>query len=81
MEGSLDCQWRHWDWWNQGHSWSEKDMEIKEEENFLGDVILYDGRNIKNVKSRVAKGTGINRRILTILVWSWVDTEEYLASQ
>ena len=42
-------------------------MEMKAEEKYLGDVISSDGRNIKNVKARVAKGTGIIRRIITIL--------------
>ena len=37
------------------------------EEKYLGDVISTDGRNIKNVKARVAKGKGIVDRILTIL--------------
>ena len=34
-------------------------MEEKMEEKYLGDVISTDGRNIKNVKARVAKGKGI----------------------
>ena len=42
-------------------------MEEKEEEKYLGDVISRDGKNIKNVKARVAKGTGIVNRIMTIL--------------
>jgi hypothetical protein len=33
-------------------------MEEKMEEKYLGDVISTDGRNIKNVKARVAKGKG-----------------------
>ena len=42
-------------------------MEEKSEEKYLGDVISRDGRNIKNIQSRVNKGTGIVRKILTIL--------------
>ena len=45
----------------------EKDMENKQEEKYLGDVISCDGRNIKNVKARVGKGKGIVSRILTIM--------------
>ena len=37
------------------------------EEKYLGDVISTDGKNIKNVKARVAKGKGIVSRILSIL--------------
>ena len=33
----------------------------------IWDVISTDGRNIKNVKARVAKGKGIVNRIVTIL--------------
>ena len=42
-------------------------MEVKMEEKYLGDVISTDGRNIKNIKARVAKGKGIISRIITIL--------------
>ena len=45
----------------------EEIMEEKREEKFLGDVISTDGKNIKNVKARVAKGKGIINRILSIL--------------
>ena len=45
----------------------EEIMEEKDEEKYLGDVISTDGKNIKNVKARVAKGKGIASRILTIL--------------
>ena len=45
----------------------EQTMEEKDEEKYLGDIISTDGRNIKNVKARVAKGKGIVSRILTIL--------------
>ena len=42
-------------------------MEEKKEEKYLGDIISTDGRNIKNIKARVAKGKGIVSRIMTIL--------------
>ena len=42
-------------------------MEEKEEDKYLGDVISKDGKNIKNIKARIAKGTGIVNKILTIL--------------
>ena len=45
----------------------EKEMEIKDEERYLGDIISCDGRNIKNIKARVAKGKGIVIRIISIL--------------
>ena len=45
----------------------EEIMEEKEDERYLGDVISQDGRNLKNIKSRVNKGTGIVRNILTML--------------
>ena len=42
-------------------------MAETEEEKYLGDIISVDGRNIKNVKARVAKGKGIIRKIITLL--------------
>ena len=42
-------------------------MEEKAEDKYLGDIISNDGRNIKNVKARVAKGKGIVTKIMTIL--------------
>ena len=45
----------------------EEIMEEKDSERYLGDVISSDGRNLKNIKARVAKGTGIARKILTML--------------
>ena len=42
-------------------------MEEKMDEKYLGDIISRDGKNIKNVKSRVAKGRGIINKIMTIL--------------
>ena len=44
-----------------------EDMQKKDEEKYLGDIISADGRNIKNIKARVAKGKGIISRILSIL--------------
>ena len=43
------------------------EMEEKEDEKYLGDLISVDGRNVKNMKARVAKGTGIISKILSIL--------------
>ena len=45
----------------------EHKMEEKMEEKYLGDVISNDGKNIKNIKARAAKGKGIVNRIITIL--------------
>ena len=45
----------------------EINMEEKEEEKYLGDVISTDGRNLKNIKARIAKGKGIVNKILTML--------------
>ena len=45
----------------------EEEMKVKNEEKYLGDVISTDGRNIKNIKARVAKGKGITSKILSIL--------------
>ena len=42
-------------------------MELIEKEKYLGDLISNDGRNILNIKSRVAKGTGIVNKIMTLL--------------
>ena len=44
-----------------------KDMEEKSEEKYLGVIISKDGKHMKNIKERVAKGTGIVKRIPTIL--------------
>ena len=43
------------------------EMEEKSNEKYLGDIISVDGRNVKNIKARVAKSTGIISRILSIL--------------
>ena len=45
----------------------EHNMEITEDDGYLGDLISNDGRNIKNVKSRVGKGFGIVNRISRII--------------
>ena len=45
----------------------ESIIEEKEEETYLGDVISVDGRNMKNIKTRTNKGTGVVNRIMTIL--------------
>ena len=45
----------------------EKEMEDKQEERYLGDIISNDGRNMKNFKSRVNKGKGIVNKIMTRL--------------
>ena len=42
-------------------------MELIENEKYLGDLISKDGRNILNIKSRAAKGTGIVNKIMTML--------------
>ena len=45
----------------------EIDIEEKSEEKYLGDLISNDGRNLKNLKTRVEKGKGIVNKILSIL--------------
>ena len=45
----------------------EEDMEEKTEEKYLGDLISSDGKNMKNIKARIAKGKGIVIRIFNIL--------------
>ena len=42
-------------------------MEEKFEEKYLGDIISADGKNLKNIQSRVNKGKGISRKIVNIL--------------
>ena len=44
-----------------------QDMEEKTEEKYLGDIILTDGKNIKNIKARISKGKGSVNKILTVL--------------
>ena len=45
----------------------EVEMEEKSDEKYLGDLISVDGRNIKNIKSRVSKAQGIITRISSIV--------------
>ena len=33
----------------------------------MGDIISTDGRNVKNIKARIIKGTGIANKIVTLL--------------
>ena len=42
-------------------------MEEKSEEKYLGDVQYTDGKNVKNIKARIAKGKRIVNKILTAL--------------
>ena len=42
-------------------------MEKVSEDTYLGDIISHDGRNSKNIKSRIAKGVGITSQIMTLL--------------
>ena len=42
-------------------------MEETSSEKYLGDILSVDGKNINNIKARVAKATGIISRILSIL--------------
>ena len=42
-------------------------MEEAAEEKYLGDIISKDGRNMKNIKARVNKGTGIVKKIMMLL--------------
>ena len=45
----------------------EMEMEKTTDKKYLGYIISVDGRNIKNIKARVAKATGIVIRIRSIL--------------
>ena len=45
----------------------EQAVEEKSEDKYLGDIISTDGRNMKNIKARIAKGKGIVNNILTML--------------
>ena len=51
----------------EDHYAGEHIMEEKEEERYLGDVISTDGKNVKNIKARIAKGKGIVNKIITML--------------
>ena len=43
------------------------EMEEKEEQCYLGDIISKDGKNFKSLQARTMKGQGILQRILNIL--------------
>ena len=45
----------------------ETSMETVEEIEFLGDILSSDGKNTKNIKSRVSRGLGIISQIFIIL--------------
>ena len=60
-------QWVLTDWFVMLRRSNEAYMEESEEEKYLGVLISNDGRNLKNIKARVARGIGIVKRILTIL--------------
>jgi hypothetical protein len=45
----------------------QQTMEDKLAEKYLGDIISVDGRNIRNIKARIAKGKGIANKIITML--------------
>ena len=42
-------------------------METKEDDKYLGDIIMNNGKNTKNIKARRDKGEGNIRQIMTIL--------------
>ena len=42
-------------------------MERVSEDTYLGDIISEDGKNSKNIRSRIAKGVGIISEIMTLL--------------
>ena len=42
-------------------------IQESNEEKYLGDIISKDGKNLKNIKARVAKGKGIVKKICSIL--------------
>ena len=45
----------------------EEEIEETDSEKYLGDIISKDGKNMRNVKARVNKGTGIVNNIMTKL--------------
>ena len=45
----------------------EEMIEQKDEEKYLGDVLSVDGKNLKNIKTRINKGKGVVNRIMTML--------------
>ena len=46
---------------------NKKVMEEPIKEKYLGDLIPREGKNFKNIKARVKKGTGIVEKIMTML--------------
>ena len=42
-------------------------METKEDDKYLGDIIMNNGKNTKNIKARTDKGEGIRKQIVTML--------------
>ena len=46
---------------------SKEVIEDVKEERYLGDIISSDGKNVKNIKARVAKGKGVVERIMTMI--------------
>jgi hypothetical protein len=42
-------------------------MEDLEEDKYLGDIIMNNGKNTKNIKARKDKGEGIRKQIITML--------------
>ena len=42
-------------------------MNLKEDDEYLGDVIASDGKNINNIKRRVGKGIGISNKIMLMV--------------
>ena len=45
----------------------DTEMEEKDKECYLRDIISKDGKNLKNIQARAMKGKGIVQRILNIL--------------
>ena len=44
-----------------------KEMPEVTEETYLGDILSADGKNGKNIRSRISKGVGIISQIMNIL--------------
>ena len=73
------CHQLYVDKWDEVHDISKDDtktqdvllgkvlMEESNEEKYLGDLISKDGKNIKNIKSRVNKGKMVIKRIMDVL--------------
>ena len=43
------------------------EMEMVEDDTYLGDIISGDGKNSKNIQKRISKGIGIISSIMTLL--------------